>query len=576
LAVLGGLLQGLGVPGGSDLATTLETLLNSLSIVNGTLGGVSQLVDAVNSILPVDISLTDLIGLTATQTEYSNVVTWLGLTDQTNIGNTYVNLAPITLTGLLNNLTGTLGGSDGLLSTVLGNLLGTNALSGLLGSLPIGQLGTSLPVLGSVLGALDIVNTPDVTVWIPAGSGSYDLPLGGSFGWLAAMPTIAIGPLGDLVDANGVSLSTLANGLGLSSLLGGADLNSATVIAIPISGAGLVLPGNLASAAFVNVNVLFPTATGVTSLAGTSLQTLNIPLLSTTVTNLNTLQAYYVGTNGYNLNSGQSVMLLSVGGVPIPIEYSLGAVNFGTTGVGGTLPSLFGVGLVPSFQIGTPVGQESSDGLIGNQILNIPLNAPTQATDVATLIGLGGAFAPAEQAGTSVWNATALPVGNQIKSYLNDNWGGWADSFGQNLKQVTGQFADATGGSATPFSTLSAASTQQQPSAQVASSPVTTSTPSTSTPTITNPLSNIDDLTNVSANLNTTINTATTKIKTAAADAQSKTEAAVKNAQTSLNKIASDGQAAIKKVGDDVKKSVNDTVKKVSDAAKNATAKKAG
>ena len=134
----------------------------------------------------------------------------------------------------------------------------------------------------------------------------------------------------------------------------------------------------------------------MTSLAGTSLQTLNIPLLSSGFTNLNTLQAWYVGTNGFNYNSGQSVLLANLGGLPVPIEYSMGAFNVGTTGIGVTLPSLFGVGLVPSFQIGTPVGQESSDGLIGKDVLNLGLNTPTQATNVASLIGLGGMFDPAE------------------------------------------------------------------------------------------------------------------------------------------------------------------------------------
>ena len=88
----------------------------------------------------------------------------------------------------------------------------------------------------------------------------------------------------------------------------------------------------------------------------------------------------------------------------------MGAFNVGTTGVGVTLPALFGVGLVPSFQIGTPVGQESSDGLIGKDVLNLGLSTPTQATNVASLIGLGGVFDPAESAGTAAGTQRSSPL----------------------------------------------------------------------------------------------------------------------------------------------------------------------
>ena len=169
---------------------------------------------------------------------------------------------------------------------------------------------------------------------------------------------------------------------------------------------------------------------------------------------MNTLQASYVGTNGFNYNSGQSVLLANVGGLPIPIEYSMGAFNVGNTGIGVTLPSLFGVGLVPSFQIGTPVGQESSDGLIGRDILNLGLNTPTQVTNVASLIGLGGIFDPAESAGTAVWNAAVKPVGDQIKNYLNDNVGEWVNGSASQFRDLTGSVADATGGDQSAASTI--------------------------------------------------------------------------------------------------------------------------
>ncbi len=274
------------------------------------------------------------------------------------------------------------------------------------------------------------------------------------------------------------------------------------------------------------------------------------------------MQAWYVGTNGFNYNSGQSVLLANVGGLPIPIEYSMGAVNFGASGVGVTLPSLFGVGLVPSFQIGTPVGQESSDGLIGRDILNLGLNTPTQATNVATLIGLGGMFDPAEAAGTAVWNAAVKPVGDQVKNYLNDNVGEWANGAAGQFEQLTGSVADATGGDQSGVSTTSLASAK--PAAQI-------DTPDTGTSVSTPATAN--DLTNVSAQINDSLNKTNASIASAVNKARAQSDAAVKQAQAQINKIAADGQKAIKDTVDGVNKAVKDTVKKVSDSA-NSVAKK--
>jgi ElaB/YqjD/DUF883 family membrane-anchored ribosome-binding protein len=324
---------------------------------------------------------------------------------------------------------------------------------------------------------------------------------------------------------------------------------------------GAELPLGLASFGGVNANVLFPTATGVTSLAGTSIQTFNIPLLNSGATNVNTLQAYYFGTNGVNLNSGQSVLLANLGGLPVPIEYSMGSFNVGTTGIGVTLPSLFGVGLVPSFQIGAPVGQESSDGLIGKDILNLGLNTPTQVTNVASLIGLGGVFDPAEAAGTAAWNAAVKPVGDQIKTYLNDNVGEWANGAASQFKDLTGSVADATGGDQSASSMALASS---DPGAKAVSQTPQTNTNTAST-------TKAADLTNLSANLNDTLTKTSASIQSAATKAQANTDAAVKKAQAQINKIAADGQKAIKDTVDGVKKAVNDTANKVNDAAKKAT-----
>lgn len=547
--VLQGMLAGLGV--NTDVAATLGAVIGYLGAINGTLASVGDLIDTVNGLDVLDlldpISLSDLLGLTATQTEFTSAYSWLGLSGLTKMGNTYVNLDSLTVSGLVGNLTDLvpelLGGNGG----VLGDLLDGLGLGGL-----------NLGSLEAILQQLDIVATPEVTAWIPAASGAYDLPLGGSLGYLAAMPTIAIGPLSSIVNSDVIDLGDL----GLDQLDGIADLDSATVIAIPIFAAGAELPGGLANYGVANVSVLFPTATGVTSLGGTTLQTLNIPLAATSLTNLNTLQAWYVGTNGFNYNSGQSVLLANVGGLPIPIEYSMGAVNFGTSGVGVTLPSLFGVGLVPSFQIGTPVGQESSDGLIGRDILNLGLNTPTQATNVATLIGLGGMFDPAEAAGTAVWNAAVKPVGDQVKNYLNDNVGEWANGAAGQFEQLTGSVADATGGDQSGVSTTSLASAK--PAAQI-------DTPDTGTSVSTPATAN--DLTNVSAQINDSLNKTNASIASAVNKARAQSDAAVKQAQAQINKIAADGQKAIKDTVDGVNKAVKDTVKKVSDSA-NSVAKK--
>jgi ElaB/YqjD/DUF883 family membrane-anchored ribosome-binding protein len=551
------MLAGLGVDAG--LVGTVGAVIGYLGALNGTLGSLGDLVDFVNGLdalnLLDDLSLSDLLGLTATQTEFTSAYSWFGLTGLTKMGNTYVNLDQITVPGLVDNLGDALPDLLGS-GTTLSQLLG--ALGPLLGNANLGGI-------DDLVDQLDLIATPEVTAWIPAASGAYELPLGGSLGYLAAMPTVAIGPLSSLLP-DGVNVNALLQQLNIDGLV---DLNSATVIAIPISAVGAELPLGLASFGGVNANVLFPTATGVTSLAGTSLQTFNIPLLNSGATNVNTLQAYYFGTNGVNLNSGQSVLLANLGGLPVPIEYSMGAFNVGTTGIGVTLPSLFGVGLVPSFQIGTPVGQESSDGLIGKDILNLGLNTPTQVTNVASLIGLGGVFDPAEAAGTAVWNAAVKPVGDQFKNYLNDNVGEWANGAASQFRDLTGSVADATGGDQSA-SSMSLASTG-------AGAKTVAETPETKTNTTTT--TKAADLTNLSANLNDTLTKTSASIQSAATKAQANTDAAVKKAQAQINKIAADGQKAINDTVNGVKKAVNDTVngvKKAADDASNKTAKAAG
>jgi hypothetical protein len=240
----------------------------------------------------------------------------------------------------------------------------------------------------------------------------------------------------------------------------------------------------------------------------------------------------------------------------------MGAVNVGTSGVGVTLPSLFGVGLVPSFQIGTPVGQESSDGLIGKDILNLGLNTPTQATNLASLIGLGGIFDPAEAAGTAVWNPAAKPVGDQFKNYLNDNVGEWVNGSASQFEQLTGSIADATGGDQSAGSTTALTSAQPSKQPAAGSDSTTAAAPGT------------DDFTNVSTSLADSVKTTNASIAAVADKARAQSDATVKRAQATINKIAADGQKAIKDTVDGVKKAVDNTVSSVKKAGESATANK--
>jgi hypothetical protein len=186
---------------------------------------------------------------------------------------------------------------------------------------------------GLVAGLLQTIlnggQTPSVTAWIPSGQGNCGLPLGGQFGWLATMPTVALGPVIGLSDTD-------------------------TVISVPIVAMGAVLPLGLAS--FANAGtpgVVFPTATGVSILGHTSVISFAIPGLGLGFTNVNILASTYVGTNGFNWNGGTNLLTLTTPFGVLPIIYSPGSYNFGTTGFGFTLPSLFTVGLLPPFQVGT-------------------------------------------------------------------------------------------------------------------------------------------------------------------------------------------------------------------------------
>ena len=224
--------------------------------------------------------------------------------------------------------------------------------------------------LAPILNPLDGIATPSITAWVPSASGSYTLPLGGSLGYLATMPTLAIGPLSSLTG------SLIPSGLIPKGLV---DLDAETVLAIPLFAGGLTLPLGLASLATVGTpGIVFPTATGVTTIGGASVTALNLFGLPV-FTNTNLQLANYYGTNGIDWSNGQNIATV----FGLPVDYSLGSFYVGDKGFGFAGPSLFGVGLLPPLNVGTAPNQESSDGLIGSDVLNLlqgTLQTPTQTT----------------------------------------------------------------------------------------------------------------------------------------------------------------------------------------------------
>jgi hypothetical protein len=298
----------------------------------------------------------------------------------------------------------------------------------------LGPLGIPVPgaltdltgLVGDALEPLDLIATPSITAWIPSASGNYTLPLGGSFGYLATMPVVDIGPL------------TVGN---VTVPLNGAD----TVVAIPIMAYGITLPGNIASfGKLTTPGLVFPTATGVSTLAGTTLKSWTL-LGVVNLTSVNTLRAVYVGTNGVNINRGQTAVVLTTPFGVVPFEFSKGAVNFGTTGFGFTGPSVAGVGLLPPIQIGTAPVQKSDDGLLPAAVINAGLIIPTQVTDLATLAGLPNIQTTViDPFVNPVFNSTFGAAGAAVTAYLDAHVGKWVDNASNGALELSGRFEKLT------------------------------------------------------------------------------------------------------------------------------------
>jgi len=363
-----------GVPGALDDAITgltgINTLLDSL-LGTGLLGTLLMTlgIPVPHLTIPsptglVDDLLTGL-GASATETVYDSTLSWpvLGINGTSNVTNLFAQIPSLTVGTLVDAL---------LAGVVIPNL--NSILDPVLSNPLLNPLGLQIPaalndltgLVNTALLPLDLIATPSVTAWIPSANGLYTLPMGGSFGYLATMPTVDIGPL----TVGGVTVP-----------LNGAD----TVVATPILAAGITLPLNFASFGVLTTpGVLFPTATGVSSLGGTTVQSLVVPGLVDLQT-VNTLSAFYIGTNGLNINTGQTAGALVTPFGSLPFEFSLGSFNIGTTGFGYTGPSNAGVNLFPGFQIGTAAVQISDDGLLPADVINAGLT-PIQTADAATTL----------------------------------------------------------------------------------------------------------------------------------------------------------------------------------------------
>jgi hypothetical protein len=547
LAGLGGTLSGLGpvidlLDGVGGQLAVVEGVLDQLTALDNALTGLG-LIEGLN--IPSLDELIELIGLEATETNYTSTFSWpiLGLGGTTNVSNIFAQLPGLGLGSLTASLIEALGVPD----IEVPILNGLPVLGGVLTPLP--------DVVAGLLTPLDdLVSTPSVTAWIPTANGAYTLPFGGSAGFLATMPTVAIGP----INVVGIPVST-----------------TDTVLAVPVFAGGVDLPFGLASFGTVATpGIVFPTATGVSTLGGTNLQSFAIPLLGVSYTSVNLLNSTYVGTNGVNYNSGQTVGVLVTPFGPLPIVYSMGKVNFGTTGFGFTGPSLFGVGLIPPIQVGTAPTQQSPDGLIPASLLNLGLALPTQATSVTELLGLPDPQDALDAFVNPAFNATFAPLGALITAYLNDNIGTWANGSSDLALQLTTflrQLSEQLPGAQhlpAENATLLAASKATEPPATPVETPAQTgeTTKKVTVQEEQSPPPAADEEKVVVV----TEETDDTDLDTAETKAHTTVKNNYAEARDRLNRIATDGQKRINDTVSGVQKGLNDAAKQIGDGVKKA------
>ncbi|MDF0529973.1 hypothetical protein P0W64_10775 [Tsukamurella sp. 8F] len=415
----------------SDALGGVADVLNVLSPVSDAIGDLNAVIDNVDTLtgglvsLPALPGLADLLGdlgIVATNSQLTQSVDWglLGISGKSLIDNLFIQVQSISASGLVGALGDTL--TDELNNIDIAGVPVTG-----IGGIISGALGDVSDVVGD--SGLDF-STPTLTAWAPTATGHYTLPLGGTLGWLATMPVLDVGPITTPIP--GVALST-----------------SDTVVALPVWAYGITAPANLFTYGTIGTSgLVLPTATGVSTVGGTSITNFGLPLAGFNLLTATTGQTSYYGTNGFQSNSGASVATITAGGLTIPVEYSMGSINAGTTGFGFTLPSLFGVGLIPSIQIGTAPGQTSDDGLVQASIINSLVSVGTvtssPATNLAQILGLDGGFGTAEQALGSVYTPVASAVGGPITNYLDDNVGTWVDTAAGTAASASGTVADQT------------------------------------------------------------------------------------------------------------------------------------
>jgi len=580
------------------LAGTLGALQGVLDLLNNVNGAITDLnlnpilvlagisIPPITGIVDLNNLLNSLLGITGSTTEYTSGISWpfLGVNGSTTVDNTIVQLPSLTLEQLVDNVLGTVHVPNVSLTglPILGDL---TSVLGLPANLPLGTTldsalqGAVGDLIDPLLNPLNGIATPSVTAWLPAASGNYTLPLGGSIGYLATMPTIAIGPLNSLL---GGLLPPLID----PSLI---DLNSETVLAIPLFAGGVTLPLGLASFATVGTpGIVFPTATGVNTIGGASVTALNLFGLPV-FTNTNLQLANYYGTNGIDWSNGTNIATV----LGVPVIYSLGSFNVGDDGFGFTGPSLFGVGLIPPFQVGDAPTQQSSDGLIGSDVLNLLQTAlrttsPTQTTSVTQLLGLPDVGKTlSDSILTPGYHALVTPLALQITNFLNENAGSIVNGGANGFEQLTAAIESLSEG-------LPGAQQQTVPPAGEAQTLTTQSTPqlfskASSTPVVekqavvedqdakvtTDPIKNVQNqVRNANTQITTSITAANAKTKASVAKATADIEKSVKKTSDTLNKIAKDGQDQIKKTVEGVQKAVKAAGDSVSKAAKAATEKK--
>ncbi|MBN7559036.1 hypothetical protein [Mycobacteroides abscessus] len=264
---------------------------------------------------------------------------------------------------------------------------------------------------------------PNVTAWVPMGAGNYTFPLGMETGWWATAPTL-------IVDGGAVNVPQ-------------------TVLSIPMWANGITAPLGLGQAGQFNAHVLIPTQNGIYSPIGTTLSNFSIPVLGLGMTNLNVTTGNYLGTNGFNVNNGQNVMVLQTpfsGALPVPLVYSLGGFNFGTEGAGFTLPSLFGVGLMPSFQLGTAPGANTPLGVIPPNLIPTGAVVPTQLITVSGLIstalGIPDPTVELAKALTPLYKGLVTPALTPISDLLTQQYGNLFNGAASNTLQASKFYKD--------------------------------------------------------------------------------------------------------------------------------------